>query len=562
MDKPTLQQLDKAFSEYVNGWGRAKDFVEAVVKQWWYTMEELWNPVFDNEWNLTSNDYNKWWDEQSSNEAPDVKEDTSSKEDVENKEKPETEVDNEKIKQLKEEQASIDAKAYADEWRKEYEDNLTKEEWDETSGKSKHSWLQFWDAVAWDLSKYAPLLYSYFEKNPWEAAKLIEKVKDVNTLWEAKLLNFFDNLWGRLLYWMDKWNGSFKSSVIWTDKVNPFQWWNKSSEIKEVTRAIWKTNSDNPWILNKSVWTVSKNSNAYSNLTTLQKIQWWLQLFWMAMAALDWWLKVSDDMDSWVMKEDSNEFIERLYMFSNYLDKSLTDMIPGVWLGNAIYNVVMENKKDENWLSKGRWGLLTKLWLDFWTEKDADKRKQNKDAVDWMQDEWYTKNWVPIYNRFKPASTGKWTPARFAEEQAKAIEKMQTMWWTDQYWNTADNAATRYIVQYNKASWNKSAYSNKWQLSSLTKSDMLKNYKWKKQDDWSYDWVNKKTWLSLANEVQWLSKSTWNKYPTFEEDNANREKWKKIQEQKEENKKNWRNLINWTKEKMKEKYNPWDTINI
>ena len=562
MDKPTLQQLDKAFSEYVNGWGRAKDFVEAVVKQWWYTMEELWNPVFDNEWNLTSNDYNKWWDEQSSNETPDTKEDTSSKEDVENKEKPETEVDNEKIKQLKDEQASIDAKAYADKWRKEYEDNLTKEEWDETSGKSKHSWLQFWDAVAWDLSKYAPLLYSYFEKNPWEAAKLIEKVKDLNTLWESKLLNFFDNLWGRLLYWMDKWNGSFKSSVIWTDKVNPFQWWNKSSEIKEVTRAIWKTNSDNPWILNKSVWTVSKNSNAYSNLTTLQKIQWWLQLFWMAMAALDWWLKVSDDMDSWVMKEDSNEFVERLYMFSNYLDKALTDMIPGVWLGNAIYNVVMEDKKDDNWLSKGRWGLLTKLWLDFWTEKDADKRKQNKDAVDWMQDEWYTKNWIPIYNWFKPASTGKWTPAKFAEEQAKAIEKMQTMWWTDQYWNTADNAATRYIVQYNKASWNKSAYSNKWQLSSLTKSDMLKNYKWKKQDDWSYDWVNKKTWLSLANEVQWLSESTWNKYPTFEEDNANREKWIKIEKQKEDNKKNWRNLINWTKEKMKEKYNPWDTINI
>lgn len=561
MNKPTLQQLDKAFSEYVNGWGRAKDFVEAVVKQWWYTMEELWNPVFDNEWNLTSNDYNKWWDEQPSNETP-IKEDASSKEDVENKEKPETEVDNEKIKQLKEEQASIDAKAYADKWRKEYEDNLTKEEWDETSGKSNHKRAQFWDVVVWDLSKYAPVLYSYFEKNPWEAAKLIEKVKDVNALWEGKLLNFLDNLWGRLWYWMDKWNGSFKSSVIWTDKRNPFQWWAKSSELKDITRWV-KTTWSNPWVMQKTVWTASKNSNAFSNLSTAQKIQWWLQLFWMAMAALDWWLKVSDDMDSWVMKEDSNEFVERLYMFSNYLDKALTDMIPGVWLGNAIYNVVMEDKKDDNWLSKGRWGLLTKLWLDFWTEKDADKRKQNKDTVDWMQDEWYTKNWIPIYNWFKPASTGKWTPARFAEEQAKAIEKMQTMWWTDQYWNTADNAATRYIVQYNKASWSKNYSSDKtWSLSALTKSDMLKNYKWKKQDDWSYDWVNKKTGLSLSNEVQWLSESTWNKYPTFEEDNANREKWIKIEKQKEDNKKNWRNLINWTKEKMKEKYNPWDTINI
>lgn len=383
-------------------------------------------------------------------------------------------------------------------------------------------WLNDWSSnkahdvamMSSNLTQYSPIIYQWMTQHPGEAAKIVEKAKDINTLSQSKALNFLDNLWWKLMFWSDKTGRWLLWQILWADKWN--KWYKpfaaNSSETKQVVRALWKTNADNAWILNKSVWTISKDSNAFSNLTKAQKISWALQIIWMAAAAADWVFGMYNDTKNWTLKVTDNEALNRLYSFSDYIDTALTDMIPWVWLINAWVNMYYWDDKDENWLAKGRGWVLTKLWLDFWTEKDENKRNDNKKTYDWLKERWYTE-WL------WQVTTKKWSKAEQEKWIAKATTEVQNKEWRDSMWDNAFSSANRQLSQLNHVAWNK-VQDKDWKAAWFTIKDLTDKFKWIKSEnaDWteSYDWVNKKTNQPLSSYINSLSSNTKKSVPNYD----------------------------------------------
>ena len=359
------------------------------------------------------------------------------------------------------------------------------------------------------LSSYWPLIAEYLAKNPWAAQKIVDKAGDMSKLWWSKFVNWLDNIWWKLLYWTDIKNWGFAHDVIWWGK--PFA--SAEKTVKDIISAKEA----------KKLWQVTKNSNAASNLTAAQKITWAFQLIWMAAASVDWVANAYSDNKKWVNKtldtsdwKRTNEILNRWITFADYLDTAITDMIPWVWLVNAIANIV-DDRVDESWLAYWRWWVFTKLnqwinnlfWKDsaaaFWEEADADKREKNKEAYDWMQEQWY-RNWV-WYTKTK-----EWSKAASDKKESKAIDEMTKKEWQSANGDNAYQSATRYQVQLNKATWAKINDSKGKSTAALSLNDINKKYTRKKLKDWTYDWVSKKTGQSLMNDVKWISKATWKDY--------------------------------------------------
>lgn len=369
MNKPTKEQIDAAYAAYKNKYkdkARDKDFIDAIIKQWWYTIEDFWNPEFDNNWNFIIEDVNT--------ESKGVSEEWKG---VPASSEKETPSESKKDSDIKLNSFSSDKNndASDEKWESKFINAANEDWWEFMTWQEKLETLveeyndiinqarnyvhdkSSWYGLSWKWAEqFNEKLKSYKDKlSTIENSKEFEQLmKDIEKDWTGKL---FDN-------------GIMNTNVNQTLKLIASWAWSKMFNNKD-RLWNWLDSYATSWI-NKVAWALNDTPGGIAK--TITHIPWVWRIIWPAISVIAW--------------EDAQD-IAKKYLKWEYKSKDTKKESKDT----------KDTKKDTNTV-KSKNTSDTK-WVKDWKPNPSNWKPSDETPINWVEEDnyIYDKNGNPVWSK-------------------------------------------------------------------------------------------------------------------------------------------------------------------
>lgn len=405
MKKPTQEQIDAAYDYAINTLHKTdKEFIDAAVKKWWITMDEIWNPEFGEDWMIVRTPE---WTEESQNWWEKTYDDY-------------IQTRNDEVSKLEKDMPLMDRAQIVVDWYRKLWDEKNKltSKYDSWKSLDKESYTQKLNEInkALQEAEQSPEFKSIVDtirENWWASFESKYLHPMINTTLEQMAIGVWSKAWNEIWESFDNWAGwdhqnswfrRIQWSEYWLDKLpeiyDKYNWWTKDSE---------ESKEESKW--DSKYWPLKPKNPDIKKST--DEMAFWEDVAWawgndyletrnnkLATALKLKWIESKEDIDKFLSQYPSWKNAKDEWK-KNTLNK-LSEKIGKIKKGNDKKDSEDKDNifREDNLIKDDKWNTVwvkhidikkKNVWGD-WTPSDDD-------SINWVEDDNIIrdKNWNMIW---------------------------------------------------------------------------------------------------------------------------------------------------------------------